>query len=70
MRASETCTCGARVEIEDDDQAIVIGTIQRWHDTHRCGIDPWRRDQTSTTYLHAEMADTWPEPFGFEMRTR
>lgn len=49
MRMHETCTCGAEIEIEDDDAETVRADVKAWRDGHRCdGPQPWRRSVKST----------------------
>jgi hypothetical protein len=36
VKLSETCRCGASVEVEDDQRADVLAAIATWRTTHPC----------------------------------
>lgn len=48
LRLHETCTCGAEIEIEDDDADTIRADVAAWRETHRCvGPQAWRRSTHS-----------------------
>ena len=56
MKAAETCTCGASIDIEDDDPEAVRAEIREWRRTHLCGgVQPWRPSERSTTASSIEI---------------
>ena len=59
MKIREECTCGALIEVEDDDRESVRADVRQWRDEHRCtGHDPWAESKHSTTAAQIE--------FGFQ----
>lgn len=50
MKIREMCTCGAEIEVEQDDPEAARQDVKNWRETHRCaGPQPWRRSAQSTS---------------------
>lgn len=49
MKICETCVCGAKFEVDADDDSLVCRQVRLWRHKHRClGFDPWAHSPRST----------------------